>query len=94
MGLVRTVLALVILVILVHVALVYLGYGAGTNEVVAAVYALAELAEVPGTLLLGVLPLTAEQRGFVDRNTFYVTALTAAAVYALLYLLLGVGGND
>lgn len=91
MGLIRTILALIILVILAHVALFYLGYGAATNDVVGAIYGLAELAEVPATLLLDVLPLSSEQRGFVDENTFYVTALTAAGVYAILFMLLGVG---
>jgi hypothetical protein len=42
-------------------------------------------------ILLTVLPLTVEQREAADTSSFYVIALTAAAGYFILYLLLGVG---
>lgn len=91
MALIRTVLALIVLVILAHVVLYYLDYTPDTNEVVAAVYSLGALLESPAEALLTVLPLSPEQRGFVNDNSFYVVALSAAGIYFILYLLLGVG---
>jgi hypothetical protein len=88
MGLIRTILALVILLILAHVALVYLNIGQGTNVLTNAVYSLGVLVESPARLLLSTV--TALQRYLNPRN-IYVVALTAAAVYFILYLLLGVG---
>ena len=88
MGLIRTILALVILLILVHVGLVYFAIGQGTNVLTNAVYSLGVLVESPAELLINtVAPL---QR-FLDPTSFYVVALTAAAVYFVLYLLIGVG---
>ncbi|TCJ16937.1 hypothetical protein E0L93_09595 [Rubrobacter taiwanensis] len=77
MGLLRTILTLIALVVLAHVALVFLGFGPENHEVVAAVFGLGELFEAPIQL---VLP---------DRG-FYVTALAAAAAYLILAFLLGV----
>ena len=91
MGLIRTILALVVLLILVHVGLVYAGVEAGTNQLTNAIYSLADLLEVPAAVLLNALPLTVEQREAADTSSFYIIALTAAAGYFILYLLLGVG---
>jgi hypothetical protein len=41
--------------------------------------------------LINVLPLSAEQRAVADTSSFYVIALTAAAGYFIIYLLLGFG---
>jgi hypothetical protein len=90
-GLIRTILALVVLLILVHVGLVYAGMKQNTNTLTDAVYSLGELLESPAVALLNVLPLSAEQRDVADPRSFYVVALTAAAGYFILYLLLGVG---
>ena len=88
MGLIRTILALVVLLILVHVGLVYANIGQGTNVLTNAVYSLGVLVESPARLLLNtVTPL---QR-YLNPRSFYVVAFTAAAVYFVLYLLLGVG---
>jgi hypothetical protein len=88
MGLIRTILALVILLILVHVGLMYFAIGRGTNVLTNAVYSLGALVESPAQLLLNtVTPL----QQYLDPDSFYVVALTAAAVYFILYLLLGVG---
>ena len=89
MGIIRTILALVILLILVHVGLVYAGVGQRTNQLTDAVYSLGELLEVPAALLLNLV----SSSGLVqaDSSSFYVVALTAAAGYFILYLLLGVG---
>ena len=47
MGLVRTILVLVILLILTHVALMYAGVGQGANVLTNAVYSLGDVARVP-----------------------------------------------
>jgi hypothetical protein len=91
LGLIRTILALVILLILVHVGLVYAGVRQGANTLTEAVYSLGTLLESPAAVLLNVLPLSAEQRDMVNTSSFYVIALTAAAGYFIIYLLLGVG---
>jgi hypothetical protein len=88
MGLIRTILALVILLILAHVALVYANVGQGANVLTEAVYSLGALLESPAQVLLNTV--TVLQR-YLDPTNFYVVALTAAAVYFVLYLLLGVG---
>jgi hypothetical protein len=88
MGLIRTILALVILLILVHVGLTYANIGQGTNVLTSAVYSLGVLVESPARLLLNtVTPL----QQYLNPRSFYVVAFTAAAVYLILYLLLGVG---
>jgi hypothetical protein len=91
LGLIRTVLALVILLILVHVGLFYANVKQGTNGLTEAIYSLGALLEAPAVALIDVLPLSAEQRGVADTSSFYVVALTAAAGYFIIYLLLGVG---
>ncbi len=88
MGLIRTILALVILLILVHVGLVYAGVKPGANSVTDAVYSLGALLESPAALLLGAVPALQE---YLDPGSFFIVALTAAALYLILYLLLGVG---
>jgi hypothetical protein len=91
MGLIRTILALVILLILVHVGLVYMDIRPGTNVLTNAVYSLGVLVESPARLLLSTVgPL----RQYLNPNNFYVVALTAAAVYFVLYLLVGVGRRN
>lgn len=88
MGLIRTILALIILLILVHAGLVYAGVRQGANAATNAVYSLGTLLESPAALLLGAV--TALQR-YLNPNSFFTIALTAAALYFVLYLLLGVG---
>lgn len=92
MGLVRTVLALVIIVILIHVGASYAGVEESTNGLTRAVYGLGELLESPAEALLLALPLSSEQQNIVNSERgFYVIALVAAGGYLILYLLLGVG---
>ena len=88
MGLVRTILVLVILLILTHVALMYAGVGQGANILTNAVYSLGTLLESPAAFLLETI--TALQR-YLNPNSFYVVAFSAAALYFIIYLLLGVG---
>lgn len=89
MALIRTILALIILLILVHVGMVYADVERGTNQLIDAIYSLGELLESPATLLLNAVSSTGQVE--VDASSFYVVALTAAAGYFILYLLLGVG---
>lgn len=94
MALIRTVLALIILMILFHVGMFYGGVERTTNDLTDAIYSLAELLETPAQAIIGALPLTQEQRTTGGANGFYVTALGAAAGYFVLYLLLGIGRRD
>jgi len=88
MSLIRTILGFVILLILIHVALVYVKVGAGANTVTRAVYSLGELLESPAALLLSAVPALQQ---YLDPNSFFTVALTAVGLYLLLYLLLGIG---
>ncbi len=89
MGLIRTILALVILVILFHIGMVYVGVERDTNGLTDALYSLGELLESPATIILNAISSTGQVS--VDTGSFYVVALTAAAAYFILYLLLGIG---
>ena len=89
MGLIRTILALIILLILIHVGLVYVGIDQGVNAVTDAIYSLSALLESPATLILNALSSTGQIEEYA--GNFYVVALTAAAGYFIIYLLLGVG---
>ncbi len=88
MSLIRTILGFVVLLILIHVALVYVNIKAGANTVTQAVYSLGVLLESPAALLLAAVP--AFQR-YLDPNSFFTVALTAVGLYLVLYLLLGIG---
>ena len=89
MGLIRTILALIILLILVHVGLYYMDVKEGGSQIVNAIFSLGTLLESPAALLLNLVSSTGRVQ--VDANSFYVVALTAAAGYFIIYLLLGVG---
>ena len=88
MSLIRTILGFVILLILIHVALVYVGIDAGANTVIRAVYSLGVLLESPAALLLNAVPALQQ---YLDPNSFFTVALTAVGLYLILYLLLGIG---
>lgn len=88
MGLIRTILALVILLILIHVGLAYTGIQRGTNVLTNAIYSLGTLVESPAALLLNTVTVLQE---YLNPGNFYVVAIFAAAIYFVLYLLLGVG---
>lgn len=80
MGLLRTIIALIVLLILAHAGLAYLGYTAGTNQATSAVYGLAQLLEIPAQMLL-------------PARAFYTQVLAAAGGYFVIYLLLGIGSR-
>lgn len=88
MSLIRTILGFVILLILVHVALIYVNIGAGANTVTRAVYSLGELLESPAALLLNAVPALQQ---YLNPNSIITVALTAVGLYLVLYLLLGIG---
>jgi hypothetical protein len=88
MGLVRTILVLVILLILTHVALMYAGVAQGTNILTNAVYSLGKLLESPAQFILESITFL---QNYLDPSSFYVVAISAAALYFIIYLLLGVG---
>jgi hypothetical protein len=89
LGLIRTILALVILLILVHVGLVYADVEQGTNQLTNALFSLGTLLESPARLLVNAVSSTGQVE--LDPSNFYVVALTAAAGYFVIYLLLGIG---
>ena len=76
MSLLRAVLALIVVLILAHIVVFRLDYDPATNEAVGAVYSLGELVEYPARALL-------------PEVSFYAVALTAAAGYLILYILVG-----
>ena len=75
-SLLRAVLAVIVVLILAHIVLFRLDYDPATNEAVAAVYSLGEFVEYPARALL-------------PEASFYAVALTAAAGYLILYILVG-----
>lgn len=91
MTLIRTILAFVILVILVHIGVFYAGVDSETNSLTQVIYSLGALLESPAQALLNVLPLTEEQQSVASADSFYTVAITAVAGYFIIYLLLGVG---
>lgn len=88
MSLIRTILGFVILLILTHAALVYVGVRRAANTVTEAVYSLGALLESPAALLINALPSIQQ---YLNPNSFFTVALTAAGLYLILYLLLGIG---
>ena len=94
MALIRTALGFIIVVILFHVGMVYVGVDRTTNGLTEGIYSLSELLETPMRAIIETLPLTPEQRDTGGANGFYVVSLGAAAGYFILYLLLGIGSRD
>ena len=76
MSLLRAVLALIVVLILAHIVLFRLDYDPTTHEAVAAVYSLGELVEYPARALL-------------PNAGFYAVALSAAAGYLIVDILVG-----
>ena len=76
MSLLRALLALIVVLIVAHIVLFRLDYGPATHEAVAAVYSLGELVEYPA-------------RALFPEASFYAVALSAAAGYLILYILVG-----
>ncbi len=76
MSLLRAVLALIVVLILVHIVVFRLDYDPATHQAVDGGNSLGELVEYPARVLL-------REAGF------YAVALSAAAGYLILYILVG-----
>ncbi len=87
----RTILGFVILVILVHLLIVFIGVDPNQNGVTSGVVSLAQLLETPARALINYLPLSAEQQQSVDSSGPYFVGFAAAGGYFVLFLLLGIG---
>ena len=91
MALLRTILVFVIIVILAHLAIVYLGIDVNQNGLTSGIVSLAQLLEAPVRALLGRLPLSPDQQQSVKTGGLYFVGFVAAGGYFVLFLLLGVG---
>jgi hypothetical protein len=89
--LLRTILIFVIVVIMLHLLIVFIGVDPSQNGLTSGVVSLAELLETPARALINYLPLSAEQRQSVDSNAPYFVGFAAAGGYFVLFLLLGIG---
>lgn len=91
MALLRTILAFVILVILAHLGLVYLGINANQNGLTSGIVSLGELLETPARAVIDALPTSFEQSRSIQEQGLYFVGFVAAGGYFVLFLLLGVG---
>ena len=91
MALLRTILIFVILVILIHLLIVFIGVNPSQNGVTSGVVSLAQLLETPARALINYLPLSAEQQQSVESNSPYFVGFAAVGCYFVLFLLLGIG---
>ena len=91
MALLRTILAFMILVILVHLGLVYASIDEDVNGLTRGIYGLGRLIEIPAEVVIDALPTSAEQRQTIEASGLYLIGLAAVGGYFILYLLLGVG---
>lgn len=91
MALLRTVLIFVMIVILMHLGISYLGVDPNQNGLTSGVVSLAGLLETPAKAILQALPLSSEQRQSVDSGGLYFMGFAAIGFYFILFLLLGVG---
>ena len=91
MTLLRTILALVIFVVLVHLGLVYSDIEENLNNLTQGIYSLARLLEVPAQVVVDSLPTSPEQRQDIEEGGIYFVGFVATAGYFILFLLLGVG---
>jgi hypothetical protein len=89
--LLRTILIFVIVVIMLHLLIVFIGVDPSQNGLTSGVVSLAELLETPARALINYIPLSAEQRQSVDSNAPYFVGFAAAGGYFVLFLLLGIG---
>ena len=91
MTLLRTILAFMIFVILVHLGLVYSEINEDLNGLTSGIYSLARLLEIPAQVVVAALPMSAEQRETIEANGIYSIGFAAIIIYLVLFLLLGVG---
>ena len=87
----RTILIFVIVVILTHLLIVFIGVDPSQNGLTSGVVSLAELLETPARALINYLPLSPEQQQSVESSDPYFVGFAAAGGYFVLFLLLGIG---
>ena len=91
MTLLRTVLAFVILVILLHMGLVYWGIDEDLSDLTRGIYSLGRLLETPAQVVIDALPTSPEQRQSIAESGLYFIGFAAVVGYFILFLLLGIG---
>ena len=91
MALLRTILLFVITVILMHLGISYAGIDPNQNGLTSGITSLGQLLETPAGALLDALPLSPEQQQIANTKDMYFVGFAAAALYFVLFLLLGVG---
>jgi hypothetical protein len=91
LALLRTILIFIILVIMLHLLIVFLGVDSSQNGLTSGVVSLAELLETPARVLMTYLPLSPEQQQSVDSSAPFFVGFAAAGGYFVLFLLLGIG---
>ena len=87
----RTILIFVIVVIMLHLLIVFIGVDPSQNGLTSGVVSLAELLETPARALINYLPLSPEQQQSVESSDPYFVGFAAAGGYFVLFLLLGIG---
>ena len=87
----RTILVVVILVILGHLLIVFMGVDPNQNGLTAGVVSLAQLLETPARALIDRLALSPDLQQSVDASGPYFIGFAAAGGYFVLFLLLGIG---
>jgi len=91
LALLRTISILVIVVIMLHLLIVFIGADPSQNGLTSGVVSLAVLLETPTRALVNYLPLSAEQQQSVDSRAPYFVGFAAIGGYFVLFLLLGIG---
>ena len=91
MILLRAVLMLVILVILAHMGIVYMGMDENQNELTRGIVTLGTLLEIPARVVIDALPTSPEQEQTIQERGLYFIGFAAVVGYFILFLLLGVG---
>ena len=91
MALLRTILIFVVVVIMLHLLIDFIGVDPSRNGLTSGVVSLAVLLEAPARALMDYLPLSAGQQQRVDSNAPYFVGFAAAGGYFVLFLLLGIG---
>lgn len=91
MALLRTIIAFIIVVILAHLGLVYMGIDENLNGLTSGVYSLGRLLEIPAQVVIDALPTSAEQQQSIAERGLYFIGFAAVGGYFILFLLLGIG---
>jgi hypothetical protein len=91
MILLRAILMLVILVILAHMGITYMGIDENQNDLTRGIVTLGMLLEIPAQVVIDALPTSPEQERTIQEQGLYFIGFAAVVGYFILFLLLGVG---